>query len=205
MRIQSRLMWAALAVAIATMTCTAAAQASRSVELSGFEGISRVRAVSRQFTFTDSNGTFAVVCEVTVGLSFHSAIAKSQGALAGWVREGSVRACRGGTARLLAETMPWHIHYDRITGTLPSITTVSFVAEVAFLIEAFFGIAKCLYTGGAWPLTGRGRGTQIERFGTEGFATIPLYGSALGSVSCPAQGMMQGQFDLDPWLVKRLL
>lgn len=194
-----------LVVAITTMACAAAAQASRSVELSGFRGISRVRAVSRQFTFSDSSGTFQVVCEVAVGMSFHSAIAKSQGELAGWVREASVRTCRGGTARFLAGTMPWHIHYSEITGTLPSITTITFVAEVAFLIEAFFGLAKCLYGGGAWRMTGRGGGTQIERIGTEGFTTIPLYESALGQIECPAEGAMHGQFDLDPWLVKRLL
>lgn len=75
-------------------------------------------------------GGFRVSCPVTLEGSFHSkTVSKVCGQLIGYISiaqipVGEEPPCRGGTARALAERLPWHIQYNSFTGTLPTIRTI---------------------------------------------------------------------------------
>jgi hypothetical protein len=116
-----------------------------------------------------SAGT-AIRCPLTLLGSFHSKItSKVSGELIGYVNiaEMASNACTGGRARVLRETLPWHVRYDSFVGALPSISSIrNQLVGANFLIEAF-GFASCLYT-----TTAR----------TPGFATINLTSGIAESV-----------------------
>lgn len=70
-----------------------------------------------------------ISCPVTIAGSFHSkTISKVSGQLVGYINRVIVgsAACSEGSARALAETLPWHIQYNSFTGTLPNITGITF-------------------------------------------------------------------------------
>jgi hypothetical protein len=87
-------------------------------------------------------------CPVTLLGSFHSrTISKVSGQLVGFINHGTVAEarCTGGRARVLPETLPWHVRYDSFAGTLPTITRIRLqLINASFLVEAF-GFASCLY------------------------------------------------------------
>lgn len=204
MRSHVKLMLTAVVATLALTIGCAVVSANRSIEFTGARGISRVRAYTGRFTFSEPAEEFRIVCEVSVELSFDLAIVKWPGASAGWVREAVVRGCMGGTARFLTGSMPWHNHYSRFTGTLPYIATVGLVSEVQFLIEAFLGLARCLYRG-AWQMTFSGTGTQMKRIVTDPLSTISLALRLPSSAICPREANMRGALGLDPWVTVRLL
>jgi hypothetical protein len=69
-----------------------------------------------------------VSCPVTLEGSFHrSTIAKTLNLLVGYITRGLIGealTCRGGTATIATETLPWHVQYMTFEGTLPMITRV---------------------------------------------------------------------------------
>ena len=68
-----------------------------------------------------------VICEMFIGGSFHTAtMAKVAGALIGYINSASVSAeC---PARVLRETLPWHIRYRNFTGVLPNMASIGISA-----------------------------------------------------------------------------
>jgi hypothetical protein len=71
----------------------------------------------------------SISCPVTIAGSFHSrTISKVSGALVGYVNRATVNSagCSEGSSRVLVETLPWHIRYNSFSGTLPSITGITF-------------------------------------------------------------------------------
>lgn len=186
----------ALIAAMALSLAAHSASASTRIRFTATEGsLSRVRADTARLTFSDESGTFRIVCEIELTLTLHSSMAKVRATLAGSVTAAAVRSCTGARVRVLTAGLPWHINYQSFTGTLPSISTVTFqVVGVSFLSEAFFGIARCLY-GGNVRLTSTGNPITALRWGTELF---PLFEEALSGFSCPAGGRFEGTSTLRP-------
>jgi len=92
-------------------------------------------------------GALAVSCPVTLEGSFHSSsFIKREQLLLGYVTRGILpgASCTGGSATVLTETLPWHVTYERFTGTLPAITEIALqVHGAAFNISAMQ--ITCLY------------------------------------------------------------
>jgi hypothetical protein len=98
-------------------------------------------------------GTFGVTvsCPVTLEGTLHSrTISKISGLLIGYITRAIAgeASCTGGTARALAETLPWHVQYLSFAGTLPNITSFSAgVIRASFQVSASVlgSIVTCLY------------------------------------------------------------
>lgn len=106
-----------------------------------------LRAQFREVRF---NGAFGnITCEVTLSGSLHTrTIAKTVGALIGYINAATLGPCREGTATILTETLPWHARYLAFTGTLPNILTIRInVIGAAFRIRE--PLATCLATSSA--------------------------------------------------------
>jgi hypothetical protein len=71
-----------------------------------------------------SDGSITLSCAVTLEASLHSTtIRKVLNALIGTISRAAAECT--GEARLLTETLPWHIRYAGFTGVLPNIASVS--------------------------------------------------------------------------------
>jgi hypothetical protein len=73
-------------------------------------------------------GFVTVRCHVTIEGSFHSStLSKVAEQLIGYVSRATVDEghCTGGSARVIQETLPWHLRYESFEGTLPNITGVT--------------------------------------------------------------------------------
>jgi hypothetical protein len=82
------------------------------------------RATFAALEFAGGFGT--VRCEVVLELTFHSrTFTKTVGTLLGYVTAANVTRCASGGATIDRETLPWHDRYERFTGTLPNILTIS--------------------------------------------------------------------------------
>jgi hypothetical protein len=103
-----------------------------------------LREAFRTVTF---NGVFGDIrCAVTLEGSLHSrTIAKVTTTLIGYITSATLGICGEGTATILRETLPWHVHYSGFTGTLPNITSIRIAVDGAsFRIREPF--ATCLAT-----------------------------------------------------------
>lgn len=106
-----------------------------------------LRRTFREFRF---NGAFGnITCELTLSGSLHTrTIAKTVGALIGYINSASVGPCREGTFTILRETLPWHMRYLAFTGTLPNIITIrENIVGFAFRIRE--PLATCLSASSA--------------------------------------------------------
>jgi hypothetical protein len=115
----------------------------------------RFRTVFAPLTF-GAEGQQPLVCRVTLEGSFHSrTFSKVVGALLGYITAAEMTNCTSETARVLKETLPWHILYVSFTGTLPNISSIRIdLRNLSFLVRAF-GFASCLYrTEEAHPAMG---------------------------------------------------
>ncbi len=115
-------------------------------------------AIWTLLTFNEAGGGTPIECPVTLGGSFHSkTLSKVSGQLVGYITEAHVAeaSCHNERARVLAETLPWHIQYNSFTGTLPNITGIrTTLIGASFLVRAF-GFISCLYrTSQAEPAFG---------------------------------------------------
>jgi len=64
-------------------------------------------------------------CNATLGARFHyRTMVKSDNALIGYINSATMNTCTGGSATILAATLPWHITYRGFSGTLPNITNI---------------------------------------------------------------------------------
>jgi hypothetical protein len=168
---------------------------------------SRLGVTNQTFSITWNGVRFnegRAVCPVTLEGSLHQqTMAKSAGALIGYVTHARTSTCSVGTAVLLTAedrqttTLPWHIRYGLYTGTLPTIATVRWL-----IVGLSYRIVKelefCLYTSTAahpalLDLTREAGGaiTTARFFGTEG---IPLVAGNIGV--CEASGLLGGAGDM---------
>lgn len=150
-----------------------------------------VEARGAAITFTDEGGAARVICQLSMTLSLARSIVKTASGSVGNVTAADARSCSGGTIRLLAPEVrrPWPIKYVSFTGTLPRITSVRFELErVALLVEAFFGIARCLYSGSVQGTTVGSPVTELRLDETRSVALL----TNLGGVECPRTGSMRG-------------
>jgi hypothetical protein len=121
MRIRSKLLIAAFTAA-AVMAVAVSSASARRIETTE----QKFRIVWTELEFLHSTDT-PVRCPVTLEGSYHSrTISKVSGQLVGYINVAAVGAtCTGGSARVLAETLPWHVQYNSFAGTLPNITAVT--------------------------------------------------------------------------------
>jgi hypothetical protein len=98
---------------------------------------------------------FAMIdCHLTIEGSFHSRTgSKIAENLVGYITRSMLAEtqCTGGSARILAETLPFHIRYGGFEGTLPTITgfTLKIIGSKFLVQVAGIAPAKCLYTSSA--------------------------------------------------------
>jgi hypothetical protein len=119
MRNRSKLLLAGLTVALAFGAFVSAAPARR-IAISGRQWRTQVNKL--RFI-----GTQAIECHVTIEGSYHSrTISKVLEALIGYISRVTVdeTRCTGGSARILPESLPWHIRYNGFSGILPQITKI---------------------------------------------------------------------------------
>jgi hypothetical protein len=157
-----------------------------------------------RLSFTVLGGLATVRCSVTLRGSLHrERIAKVEGTLIGFITAVTVaHPCEGGEANVLAATLPWHIVFRTITGTLPENVTgiVHLLIGIGFLLEA--AGANCLYGGnveGRDAVTRTVAGTYSTGLVTSNANSIPLSEEALNlGFACPASGRFVGTFGLVP-------
>lgn len=170
-----------------------AAMASLGIEVSGEP---TVRATSRALTMSDERGSFSVICEVQLTLTLARTVPKWEGAPVGAVTRAEARTCSGGRATFLAVTLPWSVSYVSFSGTLPNITSVRLQLNgVGVLVEAFFGLGRCLYGGNLQGTTGGGL-TVTEIRVDEAFL-VPLNAN-LSGFACPASGRLRSALAVAP-------
>lgn len=197
---------------LALMACAAAAMlslgagsalAARSIELSVAEGeLGRVRT-SGVVTMTNESGEFSIICEITNTITLNRAIAKRSGATVGLITAVSATGCRGGSGRVLAETLPWPITYVSFGGTLPNITEIRLQSNgVDALAEAFFGTARCLYRGNTQSIT---RGNPVTELRKDERVAVPLSSEVLSGVACPASVIGRATLRVTPTVRLRLI
>jgi hypothetical protein len=136
-----------------------------------------------------------IECPVTIEGSFHSrTISKVLEALVGYVSRAVVAEtrCAGGSARVLAETLPWHIRYNGFSGTLPNITQIHLrIVGAGFLVQ--IGGTRCRYKSTETsPMRGwvnREAGGIATSIRVDETAAIP---KSSGSFVCPGTGRLEG-------------
>lgn len=190
MRSSSKVLFAALLAVLVMSAAGSVASANRSLSLNN--GGVRVFSYSGRYTFTDPEGAFRVVCEgLAVITASRDAIPKVPGTELGR-SELTLRSCSGGTVRVL-EPRGFTARYTSFSGTLPRIATITIEVESGarggFLLEVFFGIARCLYGG---RIRGIGTFNAAGELINNAVESAPIRASVnLGGVECP-EGMLRG-------------
>jgi hypothetical protein len=139
-------------------------------------------------------GGINLSCGVTMEGSFHSAtIAKTVGALVGFVTRSTAGGCTNGTATIDQTALPWHVRYGGFEGTLPTITGVTLnISGVRFIAER--GGSTCATTTTvSQPGVGiarTGGGGVITGLRMDETRTIPL--SREGLCSFAGEGRFAG-------------
>ena len=164
----------AMLTATVTLTLFIGQASARNISQSeqGFE------AIWASLEFTGAFGTTR--CAITLLGEFHNrTFAKVARALVGLIRHTDPprlqERCTNGTARVLTETLPWHLTYEGFTGTLPNITSVTYlVLRAAFSIrEPAFGVT-CL---GATSSTNPARMTATRNTSTRAITSVTIRGT----------------------------
>jgi hypothetical protein len=141
--------WIKLSFAVLTSALLLAALVGSASANKLSQNESRIRVTYSPLTFTPSFGT-SMRCRVTLEGSYHSrTISKVAGALIGYISRASIGPCESGTARMNAETLPWHGQYASFTGTLPSIERIANrLIRPSFTFQGeIFGLrVNCRYT-----------------------------------------------------------
>ncbi|MGB2712518.1 MAG: hypothetical protein WBC33_13525 [Conexibacter sp.] len=143
-----RTLGAVAMTAIVLAAIASSAMANRAIELVAGEGeLERVTARGT-LTVTEPNEGFRVICTFTRTMRLNPRINKAAGNEIGQVTAVEVRGCRGGVLRVLPESLPWTMSYLAFLGTLPNIEGIAIETRgTTFLLEAFFGVQRCLYGG----------------------------------------------------------
>lgn len=99
--------------------------------------------VARTIAFTTPVGT--TTCQLTLGGSFHArTFTKADDALIGSITSSGVGNCVGGSATVLAGTLPWHVPYSGFLGRLPNVTGLRFLLSGMAVTVSSSGI-DCLF------------------------------------------------------------
>ncbi|MBS1869464.1 MAG: hypothetical protein JSS99_07345 [Actinobacteria bacterium] len=111
-------------VATALFAVLASTASAREFEVSE----TRARVVYRPLIFQSTEGADRISCTVTLEGTFHyRTIAKVERSLFGYVTRAAVDTANcasspvGIQARVLTETLPWHLQYKDFAGTLPEV------------------------------------------------------------------------------------
>lgn len=157
MRTRSKLVLAAFAAAaLMAMAVGSASARSFSTSEQEFEVVwSRAFSAPRgPLTFTVP-GFGTIECNVTLLGRFEArTIAKETGLDKGRINHAVVQgeACVGGTATVLAETLPWRVRYVSFRGTLPNITAARIsLIGASFRVQPSGGIACLARTEASRP------------------------------------------------------
>jgi hypothetical protein len=199
MQKRTRIILGALITALALSAAVGTANARR-FALSESHFLSHFR----ELTFQNSNGSLRVICPVSIEGSFHSrTFEKVARSLIGYISEARVqRRCTGGEAWIQssqergageAESLPWHILYERFIGNLPSITGIELTLDNALFL-LMLGATRCVYRSStSSPMRGiinrettNGRVPTLRANETSG---IPL---VEGGILCPPTGFLVG-------------
>jgi len=156
-------------LALASMTAAFALALAVSSASAGRLSFSHtlMRTTFNPLTFSGPFGAFAK-CPITLESSYHAAtITKVIGTLLGAVTRAIRGTCSQGGVTVLSETLPWHLQYGGIVGTLPRFTGVK-ERVVGFALrfqESVFGINCLMRTTEAVPLIGIFEGITYEASG----------------------------------------
>lgn len=172
MRIYMRLLISAFGVSLLALTALAIPAAARNrVE---FETSNPTVVLTGQLIFSDPEG-IAKECLFTLSATLHRLVAKTVGALAGYITDGRANECVGGVNAfvILAEpATPIHLQYGSITGTLPTITGATIRIAFAFSLRIINGFRNtCLYRG---EIQASARENPFARVSISG-SRIPLF------------------------------
>jgi len=135
-------------------------------------------------------------CPLTLEGTFHATtIAKVARTLIGFItraRSGtSTTGCTRGSVTILQETLPWHLTYERFSGTLPRITRIRLLLRgISFRVDPGIGIA-CRYGHPEENAAGEiNLGASGEANSISADNTIRLRG--FGEFGCPPEGGFEG-------------
>jgi hypothetical protein len=189
-RRSTKVVVAALAVAVALGAAVGGSASARRIEVSEQRFLVLFRAA------TYESELVRAICDINLEGSFHSrTFSKVSGALIGYITEavahypcsmnewimlnGVDRLPGGETA---SNTLPWHIRYLKFEGTLPAITNIDVaIVGYAFLVEGS-GLT-CLYQStAAKPVRGILRveaGRRITSFRFDETGEIPRFSGNL--------------------------
>jgi len=131
-----------------------------------------------------TSGASTTRCNLTLEGYVHSnTMAKTAGALIGYLVEVSVRECTGGSATVLTSTLPWHVRYEGFTGRLPTIEGVKLTFIELSLSVQPTGSLNCLVrTSSTSPLKAIFNveaSSAVTGVALEPGSTIPETGEAL--------------------------
>jgi hypothetical protein len=148
----------------------------------------------RAYTF--SGGGNQIVCDLSLEGSYHSrTFEKINRQLIGYISEARIkRPCSGGEAWVQstqergageAESLPWHILYERFIGTLPNITGIEETIDDLLVLVVLAGV-RCVYrsstTSPGKGIVNREAGGRATGVRSNETAGIP---KAEGSFLCP--------------------
>lgn len=175
--------------------------------------ISSTAFTLRSTSLTFGGGGLSIICEVSLAGSFHSrTIVKTRNLLIGYINRGEVIAgsCNAGSARILQETLPWHVLYLGFTGTLPNIRTLILSLRTTSFLISFLGTACLFGEGGTAETQAAGIASVNERgeittLRSDETKVFPLVRRLSGIINCPTSGNLTGSFALTPTLTVRLI
>jgi hypothetical protein len=177
--------WLVACCALCALVLGAGIASATRIELSN----QTFRIVWQPMTITE--GALFTECPLTLEGTFHErTFTKVSGSLLGFVTRAIMNeaACRGSaTARVLAETLPWHVRYDSFEGTLPNITGLRYQI-IGMAIQA----VVCLYQSNAErpvKIIEHIAGGEIVNVMWEPLSRIP---KIAGGVMCPNELAFQG-------------
>lgn len=192
---RTKLVIAALGAAVLMASAVGTATANR-ISVSN----RNIRAVWRELTFFNEDGSVTIACPVTLEGTFHSStIVKVRHTLVGYITRaiaGPLASCRdnvgGVRARVLTETLPWHIWYESFGGTLPNNFTLNLtLLGTTFELFILLLLTRCVYRADV-PGIVRRTATNTRLEPDETFP-VPL---REGGGACPANGFFRGIADV---------
>lgn len=188
----TRLLSCLIAVLILAVS-TGIASANRDI---GFSGLN-ISAAGR-LTFSEGGGGFSVICRLTFTYTIRSVAPKARGATLGGVPIITANECTGGRLTVLGPVVesPWSVRYETFRGTLPNISELVLELEIGglrgFLLEVFFGVARCLYGGPGVRIRRTTRGNPITSMTIDSTRIIPIFSEALSGFTCPSTARLSG-------------
>ncbi|HZV74773.1 MAG TPA: hypothetical protein VFF79_13745 [Conexibacter sp.] len=196
MRTHTKLALAALTATLVMALAVGSASANRfSVSNQQF------RVVWNPLNFIVEFTGIRVACIVTLEGSFHSrVIAKTIGALVGYVSRAIAGGCTEASATILTATLPWHLTYEGFSGRLPNITRIRLLLRrMAYIQQIFGGLVECLYAdagnnqtenaAGELELTAAGSANTLT---TDPAIRLPFVRGSGLTENCPAREGLVG-------------